>query len=301
MKIVVLGGGDSTEREVSLRSAGAVSKALVSAGFETVNLDPINLEVLDSIHPNTIVFPILHGNNCEDGKIQGELEARNMPFLGSDSKSSEVCFDKGRTRQAFQDAELPIAMGDIVTSKTYRDHPLNKQPHVLKVNEGGSSIGTYLVFDPINVSEQKIKEVFKLGKTAVIEELVEGVEITVPVLDGAALPVIEIIPPANEEFDYLNKYNGKTQENCPPTLIDGNQQKQAQKIAEKAHETMDCRHLSRTDIIVRPSGEMILLEINTMPGMTDQSLYPKSAKAAGIEFPDLVAKFVELVKRDYGL
>lgn len=301
MKIVVLGGGNSTEREVSLRSAKSVSDALITAGFEVINLDPVNLSVLDSITSNTIVFPILHGNNCEDGKMQRELESRNLPFLGSDSKSSEVCFDKGRARQAFQDSGLPVARGDIVTSETYADHPLVTLPHVLKINEGGSSIGTYLIFDPNKADQQKVNEVFALGEKAVIEELVEGTEITVPIFDGQSLPVIEIKPPEDEEFDYANKYNGKSQELCPPVSIDGTKQKQAQDFAEQAHKALGCRHLSRVDFIVRPDGSMVILEINTMPGMTDQSLYPIGAEAAGFTFPQLMTKFVELVKRDYEL
>lgn len=301
MKIVVLGGGDSTEREVSLRSAKAVTNALEIAGYEVISLDPANHSVLDFIESGTIVFPILHGNNVEDGTIAKELESRKLPFLGSDSKSSKICFDKGLARQAFREAGLPIAVGDVVNQKTYGNHPLTKLPHVLKINEGGSSIGTYLIFDPTNIDQNKVTEVFALGENAVIEELVEGVEITVPILDGKALPVIEIKPPENEEFDYLNKYNGKTQEICPPVSINEVIQKHAQNLAEQAHKLLGCRHLSRVDFIVRPDGSMVLLEINTMPGMTDQSLYPLGAKVAELTFPQLMARFVELVKRDYGL
>jgi D-alanine-D-alanine ligase len=301
MIITVLGGGDSTERAVSLRSAKAVSEALIEAGFEVVNLDPINIIVLDSIDPDSIVFPILHGNNCEDGKIQRELEKRNLYFLASDSKASKNCFDKDLARQAFHNAGLPIADGDVVTNETYRNHPLITKPHVLKVNEGGSSIGTYLVNNPELIDETKVKEVFSLDNRAILEELVFGVEITVPILDGEPLPVIEIKPPEDEEFDYLNKYNGKTQEICPPISIDESAQKQAQNFAVQAHNTLGCRHLSRVDFIVRPDGSMVMLEINTMPGMTDQSLYPIGAKAAGLSFPTLMKLFVEMVKRDYGL
>lgn len=301
MKIVVLGGGNSTEREVSLRSAKAVSNALIAAGFEVINLDPIDPTVLDSISPSTIVFPILHGNNGEDGVIQREMEGRNLSYLGSDSKTSRVCFDKGLAREAFQVAHLPIAKGAVVTKDTYKTHLLAQKPHVLKVAEGGSSIGTYIVHNPKKTDEKKVAEVFKLDEKAILEELIEGVEITVPILDGRALPVIEIKPPRNEEFDYLNKYNGKTQEICPPVSINKTTQRQAQQYAELAHKALSCRHLSRVDFIVKPDNSMVTLEINTMPGMTDRSLYPLGAQAAGFEFPKLMTKFVEIVKRDYGL
>lgn len=301
MTVVVLGGGDSTEREVSIRSAKAVSQALVSAGYEVINLDPIKPAVLDTIVQNTIVFPILHGNNCEDGKIQRELELRNLPFLASESKSSVQSFDKVKTLELFRAAGLPVAKGDSVTKESYATHSLSMQPHVLKISEGGSSIGTYLVPDPNAVRPEKVAEVFELGSIAVIEEFIHGVEITVPILDGKSLPVIEIKPPENEEFDYANKYNGKTQEICPATSISADLQKKAQNYAEQAHKVMGCRHLSRVDMIVRPDGTMVLLEINTMPGMTDQSLYPLSAKVAGMEFPKLMEIFVDLVRRDYAL
>lgn len=301
MKIVVLGGGDSPEREVSLRSASAVTEALGNAGYETQNLDPSNLGVLDSIPPGTIVFPVLHGVHGEDGFIQNELERRQLPYLGSNSKTSAVCFDKVATRQAFEAAGLPIAIGASVTSDNYTQHPISRRPHVLKISNGGSSIGTLIVRNPAEVKSESVAAVFELGGTAVLEELVEGVEITVPILDTKALPVIEIKPPKSSEFDYENKYNGLTEELCPPVSISKEQQLQAQKYAEQAHAALGCRHLSRTDIIVSQDGSMVLLEINTMPGMTDQSLYPKSASAAGISFPELMSRFVSMVNRDFGL
>ncbi len=298
MNVVVLGGGDSPERDVSLRSALAVSAALRQAGYQVLELDPKDEDFISHIPKGSIVFPILHGKNGEDGVVQAMLEAANLPYLGSGVEVSRACFDKAKTRQAFADAHLPIARGDSVTETSYVTHPLALGPHVLKVNQGGSSIGTLLVRDPSAVSAQQIKEIFMLGKEAVIEELVEGVEITVPIIDGKALPVIEIQPPQNEEFDYLNKYNGKSKELCPPISINDAIQKQAQAYAEQAHQALGCRHLSRVDIIVRPDSSMVLLEINTLPGMTGQSLYPIGARAAGYSFPDLVDLFVQFVQRD---
>lgn len=132
-----------------------------------------------------------------------------------------------------------------------------------------------------------------------LEELIEGTEITVPVLDGQALPVIEIVPPQDEEFDYENKYNGRTQELCPPQNVSRELQNQAQRLAEKVFKIMGARHLARVDMMMDKSGRIYVLEINTMPGMTDSSLFPKSAAAAGYSMPDLVSKFIDLVKRDY--
>lgn len=301
MNIVVLGGGDSTERAVSLRSARAVSDALKTAGFEVIQLDPIDPGVLDTIEAGSIIFPILHGTNGEDGAIQSELEKRGLPFLGTASQASKNCFNKWETRTMLSEADILFAKADMITIDHYSEHPLSTHPHVLKVHEGGSSIGTLIVREPNKVQAQEVEDVFFLDSLALIEELVEGIEITVPVLDGKALPVIEIRPPEGDEFDYENKYNGETQEICPPEKITDEQQAQARTIAEKAHSVMGCRHLSRSDFMVRPNGEIVMLEINTMPGMTDQSLFPKSARTAGMEFPELMKLFVEMVKRDYGI
>lgn len=301
MKITVLGGGDSPEREVSLRSAAAVADALATEGFDVTQLDPADIQVLDSIPGGSIVFPILHGYHGEDGYVQSELDARNLPYLGSGSKASADCFDKWKTRQLLEQLGLAVALGEHVDKASYPASQLKNGPHVLKAVGGGSSIGTYIVRNPGDISESGVKGVFAVSDTAVVEELVEGVEITVPILDGTALPVIEIQPPKEQEFDYENKYNGLTQELCPAVSISGEVQKTAQVLAEKAHAGLGCRHLSRVDMIVRPDSSMVILEINTMPGMTDQSLFPKSAHAAGIPFPALMSRCVDMVRRDYEL
>lgn len=303
MRILVLGGGNSPEREVSLRSAAAVSEALQTAGYEIVTIDPKDgWDWLEDVQKADIVFPILHGAEGEDGVVQKMLEDRGISFLGSDSKASKLCFDKGLSRARLLENGVPMAEGvSDITAGTYRSQALTERPHVLKVQRGGSSIGTYLVKDPSAIDQAKVGEVFSLDDRAIIEELIDGVEITVPILDGKALPVIEIVPPENAEFDYENKYNGKSQEICPAVSIATDQQKRAQEIAEKVHSVLGCRHLSRVDFMVRKNGELIVLEDNTMPGMTKQSLFPLSAKVAGTPMPDLMKKFVELVQRDYHL
>jgi D-alanine-D-alanine ligase len=140
-----------------------------------------------------------------------------------------------------------------------------------------------------------------MEESAVLEELIEGIEVTVPILDQSALPAIEIRLPTNAEFNYENKYNGQTQEICPPASLTQDQHQDAQYLAEKVHKIMNCQHLSRVDMIMSPDGSFKVLEINTIPGLTDQSLYPKSAAAVGINMPALVKKFVDLVTRDYKL
>jgi D-alanine-D-alanine ligase len=302
VKILVLGGGDSPEREVSLRSAKSVANAALEAGYEVIEADPsLEFQALDGLSPDTIIFPILHGKNGEDGVIQKDLELRKLPYLGSDSRTSASCFDKWQTRLQLKKNWIPMPEAVLVSRDTYHSQALAKKPHVLKVLNGGSTIGILIARKPDKVSDKQIDEVFNIESNAVLEELIVGNEITVPILDQKALPVVEIVPPDNEEFDYDNKYNGRSQELCPPLSVPRETQKQAQELAEKVHKTMGCRHLSRVDIMIDKAGKLYVLEINTMPGMTDQSLYPKSALVAGMMMPDLMTKFVELVKRDYSI
>lgn len=294
--VVVLGGGDSLERQVSLRSSAAVAQAAQEAGYDVTVHDPKDgLDFLDKLTEGIVVLPILHGAGGEDGVLQAELEKRGLRYLGANSAASRLCFDKSLTRQQLAKNSLPVPAGATITKAEYYKHSITKNPHILKVARGGSSIGTLFVRNPKVVDAAKIDKIFNLDDLAILEELVEGVEITVPILGGSALPVIEICPPEDGEFDYENKYNGQTKELCPPVNVGPELQLKAQNIAEQVHKVTGCRHLSRVDIIIRPDASMVVLEINTLPGMTRQSLYPKSAKAAGISMTELVTKFVDMV------
>lgn len=300
MKVLVLGGGDSPEREVSLSSAKNVAEAARAAGFEVEEHDPIKgLDLLDDLPVDTIIFPILHGAGGEDGVLQAELEKRRLPYLGSDSVASDFCWDKWRVLQELQKNNLPTARSTLVTVETFTDHELATKPYVLKVVHGGSSIGVLIARDPKKVNQIGIDEIFKMESPVILEELVAGTEITVSLLDGKALPVLEIIPPAGAEFNYENKYNGTTQEICPPKTVSEETQKRARNLSEQVYKICGCRHLARIDMMVEPNGELKIFDVNTMPGLTIQSLYPKSAKVAGLNMPGLVRKLVKLVKRDF--
>lgn len=301
MRILVLEGGNSPEREVSLRSARAVAEAARLGGFEVTMADPKDGNRIFDNLGDTIVFPILHGAGGEDGLIQKELERRGLPFLGSGSLSSEHCFDKWKTHEILAAEGIAMAQAERVNKENYEKSGLTKKPHVLKVIHGGSSIGTVIIRDPSRINQSAVDGLFELEDDAVIEELIEGVEITIPILDQTALPALEVRPPKGEEFDYENKYNGQSQELCPPVSISEQQHQSAQRLAEQVHKLMGCRHLSRVDTIMKPDGSCVVLEINTIPGLTAQSLYPKAARAAGIDMTGLAKKFAELVKRDYDI
>lgn len=293
MHILVLCGGDSDEREVSLRSGAAAASALRQAGYAVTEADPLD-DFTDLLTDIDVVFPVLHGKGGEDGTIQKVLEEKNVPFVGSDSTASALCFDKHLYKQFLTQHTIDCAQSDLVSWQQFTDHPLAQKPYVLKPFDGGSSIDTFIVPDVTAVPLDEIQKAFTRHDRMLLEEYVEGIETTVTILGDRALPVVEIIPPAGKVFDYENKYNGATAELCPPQNIDETTQQKLQNLALQIHKLTGCKHLSRTDIIVTPEGRLVPLETNTIPGMTDQSLVPRAAQVAGIPMPELCKRLVGL-------
>ncbi|MBX4199294.1 D-alanine--D-alanine ligase [Candidatus Saccharibacteria bacterium] len=293
MKVLVLLGGNSPEREVSLRSGKAVAEALRGNGHQVVEYDPADgYEGLNRFRGAIdCVFPILHGEGGEDGEAQEQLEKLDFKFLGADSKVSKLCFDKEEFKKLLDKLSILSPRYEIVNPDSLASSDLLKKPYVLKPIDGGSSIDTLIIRD---LSQKIDMSIFDRHPNMLLEELIEGSEITVPVLGEKALPVIEIIPPEGGEFDYENKYNGATKELCPPEHISEENQLKAQDIAEQVHNAAGVRHLSRTDIMIDNNNQHWVLELNTMPGMTSQSLYPKSAAHAGIDMRQLVEQFLNM-------
>lgn len=294
MKVLILLGGDSPEREVSLRSGEAVSEAAQAAGHLVHEYDPIHgYDGLDEfIGKVDAVLPIIHGVNGEDGSLQAQLEKRGFKFLGADSAVSKHCFDKIAFKKIISKEGFNTPDYEVVDALGYEESKLSTHPHVLKPIEGGSAIDSFIMHMSGTRADVSI---FQKHPVMLLEKLITGKEITVPVLGAKALPVIEIIPPAGEDFDYENKYNGETQELVPPLHVSEDLQQQAQKIAETLHAAAGVRHLSRTDIIIDKDDKLWVLELNTMPGMTSQSLFPKAAAAAGMDMPKLIDQFLKLV------
>lgn len=295
MKVLVIGGGISGEREISLRSAKSVCKAALAAGHSAEFYDwqgqwdwlETNLSRFDA------VLPILHGRGGEDGCIQKFLEKQNTMYLGADSKASDLCFYKDKTNKFLKDNGILMPKGEIVDLKGYTASPLSNRPHVLKPIDGGSSIDTLINIKRSEEHQDTLKDMFSRYQQMVIEEFVSGPELTAPILDGKDLPVIEIIPPKGGVFDYANKYNGETEEICPPKNIDKSVQSGAKKLGKKVHDITGCRHLSRVDFIYHKS-KLYVLEINTMPGMTDASLFPLAARHVGMDMPEFVDYLIKL-------
>ncbi len=294
--IIVLAGGTSDEREISLRSGAAVARALKKAGHQVETLDPADGldKLLPQLQQADAAFPALHGKGGEDGTVQKFLEDNDIRYVGPDGRASELCFDKARYTELLHQNGLPAPDTELVKYQEYLRSGLRRKPFVLKPNDGGSSIDTFIVRDTVNADEVAIMEAFERHKILLLQELIEGDEITVALLGDEPLPAIEIIPPEGGEFDYENKYNGQTQELCPPAHVSQDAQKQAQRLALEIHQLTGCRDMERTDIMVAPSGDLCVLETNTIPGLTDESLLPKAAGEAGYDMPSLCDKLVHM-------
>jgi D-alanine-D-alanine ligase len=284
---------------VSLRSAANVVRALRGLGHRVSVADPsdpgFNLKAHARGHQ--LVLPILHGEGGEDGQIQLQLEEHGLPYLGSASSASALAFDKLSHKQWMVSQGIPTPSWQVVTRATLPETISGRNSFVLRPIRGGSSIDTHVVHDHVSqpLPDERLDELFGRYTEMLLEELIAGHELTVAVVGDRALPVVLIIPPDGEEFDYDNKYNGRTREVPNPEHIDPAIQQAAQRLALRVHRGMGCRHLSRTDIMVDSSGGLHVLEINTLPGMTEGSLLPKAALAGGMTMSQLAARLVELV------
>ncbi|WP_082788967.1 D-alanine--D-alanine ligase [Desulfolucanica intricata] len=305
-KIGVLMGGKSAEREVSLRTGEAIYKALTNLGYQTVKIDVHN-DVAEQLIKEKIdlAFLALHGKYGEDGCIQGLLEILDIPYTGSNVLSSALAMDKIATKRMLIQAQLPTPDFSLINRNSYYNK--NKDeicqniikalplPLVVKAPTQGSTIGISFVHQPEQLPSA-IENAFKYDSSALIEKYISGIEITASVLGNdqpEALPLIEIVS-ATGVYDYEAKYTVGLSEHIIPPRLEQNKQAQIQDLAVKAFMTLGCSGLARVDFIIDEQGNPYILEINTIPGMTETSLAPDAAKAAGISFENLTQKIVEL-------
>ncbi|MBT5954060.1 D-alanine--D-alanine ligase [bacterium] len=283
--IGILYGGFSEEREVSLRSGNNIKQALDTLGYKSILIDP----AITPLHSQQfdIAFIALHGKFGEDGTCQSYLEQKGIPYTGSDAKASALAMNKYYSKCFMIENKLPTPQFQLIT----KDNPSTHLsfPIILKPIDGGSSVD---VFKISNSTELKstLSKVFERYQMIMAESFIEGREITVGVIDmpePTALPVLEL-ESKNSFYDYEAKYtNGMTTFILPARLSDA-LTKKAQRYAKIMHEKMGCKGMSRTDMIVDSSDDLHLLEINTIPGMTNLSDLPAQAKEAGISFSSLV-------------
>lgn len=288
MKVLVIYGGYglSEEAEISEKSGLQVLQVCKKAGLDALGfkLTKDNLNKLQSqIGKYDVVFPVLHGEFGEDGQIQKILDNLGVIYVGSGFKSSKLCFDKVATKEVLRTNGINTPEWVLIKSK--EDILKIKYPVVLKPIKGGSSIGIVIAKSIDDLNKLDIAE------ELLAEEYIEGQELTIGIFGDQALPVVEIIPKTGEWFNYKNKYDKSTQENVPPKYISLDIQQQARQLALRVYKLCGCRHLSRVDMILK-NNQLYVLEINTMPGMTEESLYPKAAKAAGYSMSELVTKLI---------
>ncbi|OOF89655.1 D-alanine--D-alanine ligase [Rodentibacter ratti] len=298
-KIAVLLGGTSAEREVSLDSGKAVLEALISQGYNAHAIDPQEYDVINLKKDGfDRVFNILHGRGGEDGTMQGLLEQIGLPYTGCGVMASALTMDKMRTKMLWKAFGLPVAEMEVVTRDNFAQ--LDPQlvvkklglPLMVKPSLEGSSVGLTKVKSVENL-KSAVEFALKFDNTILIEEWLAGDELTVPVLDGRVLPAVRIVP-EGEFYDYEAKYiSDNTQYFCPAGLSPKREQELAL-LVKRAYDAVGCRGWSRIDVMCDAKGDFRLVEVNTNPGMTSHSLFPKSAATAGISFEQLVVKILEL-------
>lgn len=329
LKVAVLMGGTSAEREVSLSTGRQILNALDPHKYSVYALDtasgqtflpavgisqeigtlratdgtteitalPQLPQVGEGSRPD-VVFIALHGPGGEDGTVQGMLEVLGVPYTGSGVLASALAMDKAMCKRILTSAGVRMPQDVIVTPKTRDQVPAPNTmplPWIVKPNRQGSTIG----MTPVRVVEQldaALDAAFAHDHSALIEQFVTGTEITVPILgndDLEVLPIVEIVPMGGF-YDYQAKYTPGATDEIVPARIPAHVAAEARRVAQLCHRTLGCRGMSRTDMIVAPTGEIYTLEVNTIPGMTPTSLLPRSAQAAGMSFSQLLDRLIEL-------
>ena len=300
-RIAILMGGPSTERQISLKSGRAVYESLKNLGLDTVAIDITtdnpdeNMRLIKAQKPDCI-FIALHGRFGEDGQIQEILDRMDIPYTGSGRLASHLGMDKAASMSIFEIHDLDVprykVMEDIYYNPGWKVHNSLGFPLVIKPAAHGSSIGLSIIDTPQEI-DQAVALAFSFDPKIIIQEYIRGREITVGILDERPLPVIEIVP-KNKFFDYEAKYQAGMTDYIVPAQLNEAVAKKAQGAALSAHKLLGCFGCSRVDMILGPDNRPFVLEVNTIPGLTQSSLLPKSAKVAGIDFTRLCLKLIEL-------
>ncbi len=296
-KIGILMGGPSTEREISLKSGHAVYNALKLGGLEAEEIDITTDDLdftADAIRKSNIdvAFIALHGRFGEDGTIQSILEKLDIPYTGSAVEASRLAMDKVASREIFQERGLKVPRYQVLCGKRYNLDSRICFPVVVKPVSHGSSIGLSIVKDRAHLA-RAVDAAFALDKRVIIEEYIRGREFTAGILSEKALPIIEI-KPKNLFFDYEAKYQPGMTEYVVPAAIDENLARNLQEAGLLAHRSLNCFGCSRVDMILGDDNNIYVLEVNTIPGLTQTSLLPKAAVAAGIGFLELCKELIRL-------
>lgn len=305
MKILIISGGISSERKISFFSAREVKKALVQNGcfVEIFDLKEGYLKLRKVVKEFDVLFPVLHGEEGEGGKLHKFLATLDKPFIGGDWKGFKKGWYKLSFKKFCDENKVPTAPWKQIKSK--KDILKFGFPCVLKASSGGSSKEVAILRDQSDLKKASVKKILKLNDWLLVEKYLPGIEVTVGILKDKPLPVIEVIPPKGGWFDYENKYSGATRELPNAPSLTERQREEVQTIALKIHKLLNLRHYCRIDFIVErqedSEGRFIVaegmpyaLEVNTIPGLTSESLFPKAAQALDISFPALTYRLVQM-------
>jgi D-alanine-D-alanine ligase len=286
--VALLKGGPGKERDVSLRSGAAVAKALRAAGAQVVEIDVTTAET-NLPKSVDLAFNIIHGTFGEDGQLQSILHDRGIPYTGEGIEGSRTAFDKILSKEAFDRAGVPTSKWEKIHRGQTPSLPL---PYVVKAPRQGSSVGVHIIRDAAALPAA-LEDCFQYGEEVLIESFFSGRELTVGILGGEALPVVEIVP-RDGFYDYDHKYTSGASEYFVPAPLTEAQAASVQSTACAAHRALGLEVYSRVDILLAPDDSMSVLEINTIPGMTELSLLPKAAAVAGLDFPSLCEEIAGL-------
>lgn len=313
LRVGVVRGGPSSEYDVSLRTGESVLRALSTERYLPIDIlltkhgewfmNGVQTDLGHIATSVDVVWNALHGTFGEDGKVQRMFDQFGIPYTGSDSLSSAIGMHKGLAKERFRGADILVPEGEVVDAddnmyeaalRIFRDMPL---PIIVKPVSGGSSVATRVIHDATELP-YALTTAAHYGDV-LVEEMIGGVEATVCVIDGkvhgshyALFPIEIVPPPKNDFFDYDAKYSGVSEEICPGRFTLG-VHSTLRDLAIAAHQAVGARHYSRTDFIISPNG-IYALEINTLPGLTSESLVPKALKAAGMSFPSFLDHVIDL-------
>lgn len=293
MRILIVTGGSTSERKISLMSAAQVKKGLEETGHivKLFDLRKGHKELKKLAKDFDVSFPVLHGEEGEGGNLQKFLSTLGKPFVGGDPKGFKNGWFKIPFKKFCDQNKILTAPWKKI--KNEKDILKFGFPAVLKSSNGGSSREVAILKSAKDLRNTQCQKLLKSNLELFVEMFLPGTEVTVGILNNQALPVIEIVPPANSWFDYKNKYSGATQEIPDAPSLDENLKKIVQKIALQIHQSFDLGHYSRIDFIIYDKKPYVL-EVNTIPGLTSQSLFPKAAQAVGISFPQLLDKMIRV-------
>jgi len=292
-KIAVLMGGPGSERRVSLASGAGVAKALRELGADVTEVDVAGTDF--TIPPGIeVAFNVIHGTFGEDGQVQRILEARDVRYTGEGVAGSELAIDKIATKQRLLERGVPTARFEILRDGAQPTLPLS---FVIKAPREGSSVGIYIVREATALPAA-LAEAAKFGPELMVEQFIEGRELTVGIVGDLALPIIEIVAKKDfynfeNKYPFLNPNAAGADHFCPAALSDAVTHR-VQEIALAAHRALDLEVYSRVDLLLTAQDEPFVLEVNTIPGMTPSSLLPEAAAAVGISYPELCHRIIEL-------